>query len=156
MNYAKKDQILRDFIKLIVFYNFKCELSFQERFGEMWSMLTLFLLELIEAKKCISQRYVAVAIRHKYYEITKSFISICSNERELKGFHKIADFSKGIDAKIVVDDVLKKLTKTESEIVKLLYIGGLSCEEIARIKGVSRQAINQTKKRAFDKIKQML
>jgi RNA polymerase sigma factor (sigma-70 family) len=156
LNYAKKDQILCDFEKLINFYNFKCELSFQNRFGEMGQMLTLFLLELIDSKKCISQRYVAIALRHKFYDITSSFVSICRNERELKGFEKIADFTNNLETKILVDDVLKKLTKSESEVVKLRYIGGLNCAEIARLKNVSRQDINQIKKRAFDKIKGLL
>lgn len=156
MNYAKKEQILQDFERMIKFYNFKCDLSFQQRFGEMGQILTLFLLELYEAEKCISQRYVAVSLRHKYYDIIRSFISLCTNERELKEIENNADFTSKIDAKITVEDVLRKLTNGEKEVIKLRYMGGLSIEEIAQLKGVSRQAINQKKKRAFDKIKTLL
>lgn len=47
----------------------------------------------------------------------------------------------------------KKLNKAESSILKRIYISGYSATELSAIYGVSRQAVNQMKKRALNKLK---
>lgn len=48
------------------------------------------------------------------------------------------------------------LNESECMILKLFLIDGYSCAEIARVSGKSRQAINQQKKRALKKLKEVL
>jgi RNA polymerase sigma factor (sigma-70 family) len=48
------------------------------------------------------------------------------------------------------------LTKLELSIVKMIYISGYTVKEIAGIYGISRQAVNQTKKRALQTLEKWL
>ena len=48
------------------------------------------------------------------------------------------------------------ISETESKILKLIFIGGYSAAEIAKIENITRQAVNQTKKRALEQIRKEL
>ena len=60
------------------------------------------------------------------------------------------------ELKMLVSDVLKTLTNEQRKVVKLRFWDGLSCDEIARRKGISRQAVSRTQKRALDNLKSLL
>lgn len=157
LNYAEKSEILRDFEKLISFYHRKNVRQYGELFDDMDGLLTLFLLELIDAGKCISKRYVAVAIRNEYIRISKEFLCLRNRRCEFLKFCKSDfDFTDDVDNKMLVRDVLKTLTSEQKNVVKLRYCCGFSCNEIARFKGVSRQSVSQIQKRAIDKMKAVL
>lgn len=156
MNYAEKDQILRDFVKLIDFYNSKSVLQNGDFLDDMDGLLTLFLLELIQAGKCVSKRYVAVALRNEYIRISKKFLAIKKGRKEFFDFCATDDFVTCTDEKMLVADMLKALTNEQKNIVKLRFWDGLTCDEIARRKGITKQAVCQTQKRAIDKIKTLL
>lgn len=75
--------IIDDFEKLIAFYSNKFSRSFGAiYYDEINSSLTLFLLELIHSKKCISRRYCAVCIRNKYYEYVRKFLIAKNTEND--------------------------------------------------------------------------
>ena len=157
LNYAEKEDILRDFVKLISFYHRKNVRQYGELFDDMDGLLTLFLLELIEAGKCISKRYVAVAIRNEYIRISKEFLCLRNRRCEFLDFCKSDfDFTYEVENKMLICDVLKTLTDEQKNVVKLRYCCSFSCSEIADFKGVSRQSVSQTKKRALDKMKTLL
>lgn len=65
-------------------------------------------------------------------------------------------FTDEVENKMLICDVLKTLTDEQKNVVKLRYCCGFSCSEIADFKGVSRQSVSQTKKRALDKMKTLL
>ena len=48
------------------------------------------------------------------------------------------------------------LTKLELSIIKMIYLRGYTVTETANIYGISRQAVNQTKKRALQKLEKWL
>jgi len=48
------------------------------------------------------------------------------------------------------------LTKLELSIIKMIYLMGYTVTETADIYGISRQAVNQTKKRALQKLEKWL
>ncbi len=48
------------------------------------------------------------------------------------------------------------LTKLELSIIKMVYMKGYTVTETAHIYGISRQAVNQTKKRALQKLARWL
>ena len=50
----------------------------------------------------------------------------------------------------------KYLTQKEYIIIYLIFSEGYSAEDIAKLKHQTRQSINQTKKRALEKIKKIL
>lgn len=157
MNYAKKDQILRDFVKLIKFYSSKSVLQYGDLLDDMEGLLTLFLLELIQAGKCISKRYVAVAIRNEHIRISKQFLAIKKNEKDFFNFCvKEENFTDVCEDKMFFADALKTLTKEQNEIIKLRFYEGLNCSQIAELKGITRQAVCRTQKRALDKLKCLL
>lgn len=157
LNYAEKSEILRDFEKLISFYNAKSVRQRGDFFDDMDGLLTLFLLELIQAGRCVSKRYVAVALRNEYIRISKKFLALKKGRCEFWEFCvSDCDFAHSVENKLLVQDVLKTLTDEENKIVKLRYFCGFSCIEIADFKGVSRQSVSQTQKRAIDKIKSVL
>ena len=52
-------------------------------------------------------------------------------------------------------DMFKILTQKEAYIMKLLYVYYLSVSEVADYMKISRQAVNQSKKRALKKIKEL-
>lgn len=153
MNYAKKDEILRDFVKLIKFYNAKSVVQYSDFFDDMDGLLTLFLLEMIQSQKCISKRYVAVCLRNEYYRISKKFLALCRNRAEFTEFCKTDNFTINSENEMLVKDALASLTNKQNEVVKLRFWKGYTCNEIATLKGVSRQAINQTQKKALDNLK---
>lgn len=156
MNYAERDQILRDFVKLIKHYSAKKPLFFGNCFDDMESMLTLFLLELISKGKCISQRYVAVAIRNEFYRISHLWNRILCTENFITDNFVFPDFTKELEDGLFVADALKKLTKKQNEVIKLVYFDGVSVTEIAEKKGITRQSVNEIKTRALDKMKRAL
>ncbi|MFU7517667.1 sigma-70 family RNA polymerase sigma factor [Clostridium sp. HCS.1] len=61
--------------------------------------------------------------------------------------------SEKFDSNIELLDLFNKLSKKEYKIMKLLYINNLSISEIANLMKISRQAVNQCKNRALNKIR---
>lgn len=156
MNYAEKDQILRDFVKLIKHYSAKKPLFFGNCFDDMESMLTLFLLELISKGKCVSQRYVAISIRNEFYRLSHLWNKILGTENFMTDNFVLPDFTKELENNLFLADALKKLTKKQNEVIKLVYLDGVSVAQIAERKGTTRQSINEIKLRALDKLKRLL
>ena len=57
---------------------------------------------------------------------------------------------------IIFEDIIKTLTDTEKDIIFNKYQLNYSEAEIARMKGISRQAVHKTHVRALSKIKILL
>ena len=148
MNYAEKNEILSDFDKLINYYARKSAIYFDDMRG----CLLLFLLELYSRGKCVSKRYVAVAIRNEYVRISKS-IFLHKTEREFVDFCMSYDITPDEDNKMLFADAVKTLTRKQRECVLLRFYGGYSTAEIAEKCGISRQAVHTLQKRAIDKLK---
>ena len=97
----------------------------------------------------------------KYPDKSKQYYNVCLRNRcntllreEIKHAHlKIEEIEKQAeDEKNGFFDLLRGLSRQQREILILHYYCGYTVEEISRFKGVSRQAVNQTKRRAFKKI----
>ena len=63
---------------------------------------------------------------------------------------------KDILEKIDLEEGYKSLTKREMKIITLYYLEGYKDEEIAKIYGLSQQAINYVKKKGINKLKSLL
>ena len=147
MNYASENVILSDFERLIFFYQSKAN---DEEIGDC---LTLFLIELMNVKKCISKRYVAVCLRNEFYRLIRNKIIKLQNETLFENELFLDSVNTDDYSHIFIQDVLKTLTETEKNVVVLRYIQGYSVSDIANFYKVSKPYISQIKKRALDKIK---
>lgn len=119
--------------------------------------LTVFLLELlyeIELSRFKSDasdglnRYIAVSIRNRYYAISKE------NQQYNSLLHNgdINDLycCSSADAKLLLKEMLKILSKRQRDIIIYKYIYGYSDVELGDLLNISRQAVNRLKNRAID------
>jgi len=95
--------------------------------------------------------YIVKSIRNEYIRLSKLKNKKESNETQLNldiemGYEKF-------DSDIELIDLFNKLSKMECNIMKLIYINRLSVSEIANDMEISRQAVNQVKNRALNKIR---
>lgn len=90
----------------------------------------------------------------------------------IKKLHGIVHYSELSDSEVYYLDLLtsikdeyfkydfpvdsKILSEAEMQVIKMIYYSGYTVSEIAFICGVSRQAVNQMKKRAFKKLVKMI
>lgn len=128
--------------------------------------LTLYFIELIhqfDAEKMSSTcdgaiiKYIAKCIYHFYLKLRKKAYS----DNNIVLFDDLSEAQKwGLPQLSIYDDVpfewivpANSLTEKERMVIYLIYDQGYSATEIAKILGVSRQNINQIKKRAELKIR---
>lgn len=106
--------------------------------------------------------YLVTSIRRSYI---KRLIGLEKNQR----FVRYSDLSEGevyyVEAAastydnyfaFELLDLKHILTNSESRVVNMIYLSCYTVPEIAGILGISRQAVNQTKKRALNKLKNIL
>ncbi len=63
------------------------------------------------------------------------------------------EIEDGIINKVMIDDILKRLTPREKEIILLRYFKGKTQSEIAKIIGVSQVQISRIEKKAIERIR---
>jgi RNA polymerase sigma factor (sigma-70 family) len=123
--------------------------------------LLIFLIELIRKlnmnneylkNEKILLSYISKSLKHKYIKLSKKKDTL-NLETELNYDIEIQS-NESLNDLTIYSDILNELKYKEREIIKLIYIYGYSAKEIAEFKHISRQAINQTKKRALNKIKE--
>lgn len=148
------ERIKKDFEKLIQFYANKIE--YPEEREEIEDMLWSFLYRLIASGRGISQRYVAVAIRNQYINYSKKIQKRKLLEVELTD-DKYTGYTKDdfVEA-IAMRDLLDKLGIKQREAIVLHHVYGLSFDEIAKKRGISRQSISQLSNRGIKRIREML
>ncbi len=148
------ERIKKDFEKLIQFYANKIE--YPEEREEIEDMLWSFLYRLIASGRGISQRYVAVAIRNQYINYSKEIQKRKLLEVELTD-DKYTGYTKDdfVEA-IAMRDLLDKLGIKQREAIVLHHVYGLSFDEIAKKRGISRQSVSQLSNRGIKRIREML
>ena len=103
--------------------------------------------------------YIATAIRNAYINLSKTrnkHQEYCfSSFGEDQEFMVTSTLTSADDYEHLLGKELKNIfTETEFRIVCLTCLKGYSCAVIAKKQGVSRQHINQVKRRALGKLKQ--
>ena len=73
-------------------------------------------------------------------------------------FNEIQDTSTiiGLDSEVLLYDMYKNLTKKERQVIEYKFLVGKSDSEIGEMLNISRQAINKTKNRALNKLKEFI
>lgn len=95
--------------------------------------------------------YVAKSIRNEYIRLSRKRNKILLNELELNLDIEIE--YDGFDSEFEMLDTFKVLSEKEAYIMKLIYVYYLSVSEVSDYMKISRQAVNQAKNRALNKIK---
>ncbi len=137
----------------------------QARIEDSYEELRLFFIELlfqIKDRGICSENdgqvvnYINKALRNKSFQLNREgdnvnyiLMSDMSDEQLIYVDQKMATEDYGTVAEFFSDS----LSKREQQILYLIYEQGYSIAEIADLFKVSRQAINQAKKRAIEKIK---
>lgn len=96
-------------------------------------------------------RYIAVALRNKYIALSKEYVKDLTNLLNL--YERDATYSYS-DDEIFLRDMLKVLSEKQRRIIVYKYLYGYSDLEIAKILGISRQAVNRLKNRGFELIRE--
>lgn len=133
------------FSRLIKYYAKKLKTDTAE--ADLWGFLWILLKR---EKQPPNDRYVAVCLRNEYIRISKNIPKYCALDFE------IAAFDSERDTKIDLENGLQKLTKKERETIILFFFYGFSIDEVGKYQGVSRQAVNQTKNRALEKLRNLV
>lgn len=108
--------------------------------------------------------YIVQTIRHSYIRLSKQRAKVNSMETlfedlsESQRYHVENNIACATDELLGIIELLsgKALTDNERNVLILEFGFGLSSAEIARTKSVSRQSINQTKRRAIKKLREEL
>jgi len=103
--------------------------------------------------------YIAKSVYHAYIKLSRMSAKkkeMAFSELSEKEFHSALRTLSYCDS--YFDDMLykpKDLTDSEFRILSLLFVDGLSGQEVANKLNISRQAVNQKKIRALNKFKQI-
>lgn len=147
-------QIYNVFKKLIIHYGNRmyCEDGISE--------LTLFLVELLhrldlsQFKADTSfgvQKYIAVALRNRFIDISKKGRGEIFKTQLLEDTAVFLDQYR--EEKILLSQALSALSDKKKQVLYYKFFEGYADTEIAEIMGISRQAVNKIKRRAFNEIK---
>lgn len=103
--------------------------------------------------------YINSAIKHYYISISKAACKLRDNELLPEqdfwlytSENNATDFSY-IENYIITDTIKSVLTRREFYCVYSIILNGLTAEEVAKTLNISKQAVNQCKKRALQKLK---
>lgn len=97
--------------------------------------------------------YISTSLRNKYIHISQKRNKISAKEVGEIEFNLIKDENFNIDDKLILNSMLELLTPMERKVIENKYVNGLRDVEIANLSHISRQAVNQSKKRALNKLK---
>ena len=143
--------------RLIDLYSKK--LRYEDAIGE----LNLFFFELINSIELNRfnadhtdglSRYIKTSLRHKFISLYKQRQAEELSSCELK--ENIINIKFDFRAKIEAADLLALLTQKQRLILYYRYFYLLSCEEIAKLLGISRQAVNRLENRALKFLKEIM
>ena len=103
--------------------------------------------------------YINSSIKHYYISISKAACKLRENELLPEqdfwlytSENNETDFSY-IENYIIIDTIKSVLTEREFYCVHSIILNGLTAEEVAKTLNISKQAVNQCKKRALQKLK---
>ena len=107
-------------------------------------------------------KYISYAIRNHYISISKAYCQIRDNETayDQETFVDLLEdnlqYSEDFEHGMFMDILRSELTEREFICVRMIIIEGWTAEVVAKKLGVSKQAVNQCKLRALEKIKKKL
>ena len=153
---SRFDELYKAFEGLII--HFEIKLAADDAGQE----LTVFLLELVYSmdidrflpdESQALNKYIAKSIRNQYYMISKKQQKNDSVSNELsENFGIFEELETGIALK----EGMNRLSERQKETVILRYIYGYSDAEIAKMLGITRQAVNRLERRGLSVLREYL
>ncbi len=95
-------------------------------------------------------RYIAVSLRNRYIALSQRESNF---KKSRKAVSTAQTFSEDSHIKALLEDAMKMLTVKQRQVMELKYIQDYSDFEIARILGISRQAVNRIKTRGVERLR---
>lgn len=147
-------ELINQFTPLIRKYSFLLLLDFDDAISELTAEFIRIIKDFPGKQEFSSDMfvlsYINKAVRHAYIAISKKqahFNLLYSSE--------YTHFEQGYEPQNILwlEDLLSVLTKNQKKVIILKYLYDYSDIEIAQNLNVSRQAVNQIKNRAFQKLK---
>lgn len=100
--------------------------------------------------------YIAVSIKNEYIKLSKRNNKIMKTEILFDEYIKEFPFSNDEESLLILNELLDKLPKNQSELLKGIFIDGYSVVSIAKKLNISRQAVNKTKNIALKQLRTQL
>lgn len=100
--------------------------------------------------KCIYHEYIRLV---KQIVLQKSEVNYSSLSEEQLHVLESRNSEKDCYEQIFLSELHQNMEEKEWDIIQKIYIEGKAVSQIAKEKGISRQAVNQMKKRALQKIR---
>lgn len=112
--------------------------------------------ELIGKNDAVITSYISKAVKNEYIRLSKLEKTKCKlyselSEKELFIVDSHLAYYQSEPPNWIIES--KGLTRCEKEVLTLLFEREMSIDEIAKLKGKTRQAVNQTKLRALAKLR---
>lgn len=152
-------QILNQFDPLLNKYAYK--LGYEHAKSD----LTVFFIEILQVLKRIKLEndgqainYLVKSIKNQYIKLSKNNNKITTHELPLDFSYDIPsnDFYESLEANIIIEHCMKKLSPLQYDIIKELYLNCTPAVELAKKHHCSKQAITNIKKRALQKMQQCI
>ena len=151
-------EIYKEFEKLIKVYS---------KQNEDWEQeLKVFFIELLKRKIDLAKfdeddsisihKYIAVCLRNEYILISKNQQSYTQNTYQEDYVDIFFVYHDNINQKIELQDILKRLSLKQREVIICHFIYGYSIAEIGGLLKISRNAVNRLKNRGFEKLKELI
>lgn len=105
--------------------------------------------------------YISNAIHHCYIALSKARCRIRDNETayDRETFVELLEdnlqYAENMDDGMFMETIRAQLTEREFLCIRLIVLEGWTAEEVSKRLGVSKQAVNQCKRRALDKVKKI-
>ncbi|MDZ5713828.1 RNA polymerase sigma factor [Jeotgalibacillus haloalkalitolerans] len=95
--------------------------------------------------------YLAKSLKYEFIRLSKKNSKKIEIEQAFE-VKNVAD-EAAMNSEIELLEMMEVLTAQESFVIECMYVNDLSATELAQYMKISRQAVNQTKNRALEKIK---
>lgn len=157
-------EILQKFDPLIKHYSNKFDHDREDVYADLRLELICMLKRIkLSDLSCFSDgvivQYIQRTIKNKYIAISKKNAAqrCCTAIDDLNDYEKAhyerKSSTNDVYSSILLSDLYRSLNQNEILILNELYVKGRSVSEIGQILGKSRQAINQTKNHALEKLR---
>lgn len=147
-------ELINQFRPIIMKYSYLLRLELDDAISDLTVELIRIINEFPGRQEFISDfyilSYIKKAVRHAYIALSKK-----QTKNDFINSREFAYFEQGYEPEntLWLEDMFLVLTDCQKKVITLRYIYDYSDIEIAKSLNISRQAVNQIKNRAFQKLK---
>lgn len=151
--------ILKQFDKLLWKYSYKSNMEADDMHSELMLKLYLLLMNFDINKFEETDDPEKFIIGYILRSIRNAFINLNKKATHTKRYESVdttkvnIPYEEDYHTTLEVNELLSILSDTEYEVIDLIFFYGLSATEVAKLKNVSPQAVNQLKLRSLRKMR---